>query len=343
MVLQQFDNYEIMQGRGRDMTASTPGQYRTTPLELFPIPVAALRAEAVTSFDLYLPSQGSRPPVLYRGSNVVFLEKDRLRLADHGVTELLIPRDQSAAYQNYAERHLGALLGDESIPLSSRCKVMYATTQALVQSIFDDPRSGTVMPRTAAVVKDTMEFMTREKHALPQLMSVMSFDYYTYTHSVNVFTFSVMLAARLGHGGQELHRFGQGALLHDLGKTRIDTAILNCRGRLSDEQWAIMKEHPVWGHDMLRDLGVTDEIILDVTRHHHEKLNGTGYPDGLRGEQITPWARMTTVADIFDALTTQRSYKGAIRSFEALLFMREHMKDDLDPECFKEFVGLLGA
>lgn len=325
------------------MNASSIGQPPPPTMDLFPIPVASLCAEAVTSFDLYLPPQGSRPPVLYRGRHLVFQEKDRWRLAEHGVTELLVPREQAEAYRSYSERHLGALLRDESLPLSLRCEVMYATTQALVQSIFDDPRSGTVMPRTAALVKETMEFMTREKHALPQLMSVMSFDYYTYTHSVNVFTFSVMLAARMGHGGEELHRFGQGALLHDLGKTKLDHAILNSKGRLSDAQWAVMKEHPVWGYEMLRDLGVTDDIILDVTRHHHEKLNGTGYPDGLQGDAVSQWARMTTVADIFDALTTQRSYKGAIRSFEALLFMREHMKDDLDQTCFNEFVGLLGA
>jgi len=125
--------------------------------------------------------------------------------------------------------------------------------------------------------------------------------------------FGVALAQRLGLGSPgEQREFGYGAFLHDVGKSMIDSAILNCTGKLSDDQWKQMKLHPVYSHHILKEQGGLQQIALDVARHHHEKLHGRGYPDGLPGEQTSPWARVCAIADIFDALTTQRSYKDAL-------------------------------
>lgn len=308
-----------------------------------PIPVASLRLDMIADFELYLPVRGSSTPILYRARDLEFNEESRARLAEAKIDTVQIKLTDRDAYNRYLERNLGTILNDANLPMNQRATALYQCSQNLVREVLEDPRSGEMMERTGDLVAHTVDFLFRESTSFQHLMQVTSYDYYTYTHSVNVFVFSTSLAQRLGHSPEELHRFGQGALLHDVGKSRINPDIVNARGKLTDDQWQEMRMHTVYGYDILRERGVTDEIILDVTRHHHEKLNGKGYPDGLKGDEISKWARICTIADIFDALTTRRSYKEAMNSFPGLQFMREHMSDEIDPQFFRAFVGLMGS
>jgi putative nucleotidyltransferase with HDIG domain len=305
------------------------------------VSVASLRLDLVAGFELYLPAKVGQP-VLYRGANLAFTAEDAARLAEAKIDTILIRSVDAGAYQQYLEQNLGSILTDATLPMTQRSTMLYQCSQNLVKEILADPRSGEMMERTGDLVAHTVDFLFRESSSFEHLMQVTSYDYYTYTHSVNVFVFSTALAQRLGHSEEELHVFGQGALLHDVGKSRISPDIVNARGKLTQEQWGEMRMHTVYGDEILRAQGVTNEIILDVTRHHHEKLNGKGYPDGLKGDEISKWARMCTIADIFDALTTRRSYKEAMNSFPGLQFMREHMSDEIDPQFFRAFVGLMG-
>ena len=309
--------------------------------EYLPILITALRSNNITDFELYLRSKPGEP-VLYRAANIPFTEDDAARLTEAHIEHLLIKAQDSAAYSRYLERHLGAILVDSTLPMKARATTLYQCSQNLVKEVLEDPRSGEMMERTGNLVANTVEFLFRESTSFHNLMQVTSYDYYTYTHSVNVFVFSSSLAQRLGHSEEEIHIFGQGALLHDVGKSRISPDIVNARGKLNDEQWKEMRMHTVYGHEILIGQGVTNEVILDVTRHHHEKLNGKGYPDGIKGDEISKWARMCTIADIFDALTTRRSYKEAMNSFPGLQFMKEHMSDEIDQQFFRAFVGLMG-
>lgn len=197
--------------------------------------------------------------------------------------------------------------------------------------------------RSRNVVSATTKFLTAEQTAFQHLLPLVSYDYYTYTHSVNVFVFSMSLAQRVGFTDQKLlEEFGEGALLHDIGKSQIDPAIVNCRGKLDNEQWKQMRKHPVYGYELLSDHNKLGELALRIVRHHHEKIQGGGYPDDLLGKKIPPLVRISTIADIFDALTTRRSYKPALESYKALRLMRDEMSKDIDQEYFKVFVEMMG-
>lgn len=309
--------------------------------EYIPIPVASLRLDKIADFELYLDAKGT-VPVLYRGAHTEFTPDDAARLREARIETLLIRAGDSPAYYRYLENHLGAILTDSTLPMNQRATTLYQCSQNLVKEVLADPRSGEMMLRTGGLVAHTVDFLFKESTSFEHLIQVTSYDYYTYTHSVNVFVFATALAQRLGHSEQEIKLFGQGALLHDVGKSKISPDIVNARGKLTNEEWQEMRLHTVYGFDILLEQGVTDPVILDVTRHHHEKLNGKGYPDGLAGDQISKWARMCTIADIFDALTTRRSYKEAMHSFPGLQFMREHMTDEIDQQYFRAFVGLMG-
>ena len=309
--------------------------------DYFAINMDALRVDLTTGFDLYMPPQAGRDPVLYRDSQLPFTDDVRHRLQENSIDELLVKKTDRHAWLSYTEKILPEFLSDSTHTVNERATLLYESAQGLVQEILTKPDLGEMVQQSRNMVDSMVGFLFKESTSLHELMQLTSYDYYTYTHSVNVFVYSVSLANRLGFSGKEVNEFGHGALMHDIGKRKIDNDITNSRGKLSEAQWEQMRMHPVHGYELLKAQGETSAIALDVTRHHHEKLNGRGYPDGLAGDEISQWARITTIADIFDALTTKRSYKDAMDTFIALQFMKEKMWDELDHKFFMTFVAMM--
>ncbi|MDX9974153.1 MAG: HD-GYP domain-containing protein [FCB group bacterium] len=308
-----------------------------------PIRLTSLRVDSITDFDIFIGVGTGLNPVLYRERNLSFTEEARERLLTNGIENLLIDKSQEREYRRYIEDNLSSLLADPAVEPGAKSEMLYYSARGLMEDVMADPRSGEVIPRSRAFVDNTCDFLVNERRAFHHLLRVTSYDYYTYTHSVNVFVFSVSLAQRAGFTDPKiLKEFGEGALLHDIGKSMIDSSIVNCRGRLDRDQWEEMKKHPGYGYDILVEQGVTSPMVLSVVRHHHEKIRGGGYPDGLSGDEIPPLTRISTIADIFDALTTKRSYKVALSSFPALEMMMKEMSADLDPDFFRTFVGMMG-
>ncbi|MFO7975117.1 MAG: HD domain-containing protein [Candidatus Hydrogenedentota bacterium] len=312
-------------------------------MQLIPVPVACLREETVTSFNLYLRNRGGQPPVLYREKHLPFTEEDRVRLEANNVKHLFVDSREEKAYLRYLEKNLGAILADPELPLEHKTEVVYVSGRFLMREVFSDPRAGDTVPRSKAYVQLAYEFLSQEKTAFAQLLRITSYDYYTYTHSINVFVFSITLAQRSGSfSPQEVKDFGTGALLHDIGKSLIDPSIVNCKGKLTVEQWEEMKRHPDLGCRILEGHGGISPGAMEVVRYHHEKINGTGYPEQRSGDGLSPFIRICTIADIFDALTTKRSYKGAVSTFEALNIMRNEMSEQLDGDLLRIFIKMMG-
>ncbi len=314
------------------------------PRTFVPIRTTSLRADTLTAFDLFLKPDNGQEPVLYRERNLPFTEGVRQRLEDSGVVQLYIDTRQEREYQHYVEENLGTILEDTTVPMEEKTELLYSTANILLREMVEDPERGSGIRRSKDLVNSTVNFMADQKNAFHHLMKVTSYDYYTYTHSVNVFFFSVALAQRAGYNDRRLlNDFGQGALLHDIGKSVIDPAIVNAKGKLTDRQWSILKRHPIYGHELLDVPGGLADIGLDAVRHHHEKLSGRGYPDRLTKTRISPLVRIVTISDIFDALTTRRVYKEALSSFDALKVMRAEMADDIDQDVFRLFIQILGT
>ena len=170
--------------------------------------------------------------------------------------------------------------------------------------------------------------------------SIEANDAYTAGHCERVADYACLLADAMGYQGRDLTWFRMGGFLHDVGKTAVPAEILNKPGKLTPEEWDVMKSHTTVGDEIVRDLNFPWDIA-PLVRSHHERWDGRGYPDGLKGEEIPLAARILCVADVYDALTTARSYRGALSHEEAMGMMERDSGSAFDPELFRLFRRLI--
>ena len=164
-------------------------------------------------------------------------------------------------------------------------------------------------------------------------------DSYTRGHSIRVSQYAVATASRMGFEGDPLAGIRLGGELHDIGKIGTREAVLHKPGSLTPEEFRQITEHPLLGERMLSPLAHQSPDVLRIVRSHHERLDGRGFPDGLRGEKIPIEARIVAVADAFDAMTTRRPYRDSRPPAEALAELRRVAGSQLDPEAVEAFVG----
>jgi HD-GYP domain-containing protein (c-di-GMP phosphodiesterase class II) len=225
-----------------------------------------------------------------------------------------------------------------------RAAEVCASAKAAVKAMFTDVRMGkAISPEVARQVVDEInDSVARNAVALISLARLKTADEYTYMHSVAVAALMIALARQLNLSEDEVRSAGLAGLMHDLGKADVPLEILNKPGSLSDAEFEVVRAHPAHGHRRLIDAGVTDADALDVCLHHHEKLDGTGYPHRLLGEQISVMARMGAVCDIYDAVTSNRPYKAGWDPGLSLARMARWTGGHLDERVFQAFVRSLG-
>jgi putative nucleotidyltransferase with HDIG domain len=180
----------------------------------------------------------------------------------------------------------------------------------------------------------------REPSALLSVARLKNHDDYTYLHSMAVCGLMISLGKKLGLDDQQLRRVGMGGLLHDVGKAAVPLEILNKPGKLTDEEFTVMRQHPIVGAQMLMDARAGEDL-LDIALHHHEKYDGGGYPHGLKGEEISIYARMAAVCDVYDAVTSTRPYRKGWTPAEAMHNMLS-WRGHFDSTLLHTFVRTIG-
>ena len=307
-----------------------------------PALVESLRVDTVLNFDLFINAQDGSGYVLYRKQGMPFTQQnaDHLRKKDEG--RFYIATDDRKKFLQYLEQNLTFILKDESIPIEKKSTLLYHSAANTVSQVFNNPAATENIRRTSGMVSNISGHVIGNPRAFQSLLKLAAHDYHTYTHSVNVCTYSLMLADSMKEfSSSELKELGMGAVLHDIGKSRISDSIIRKSGPLTSDEWGEMKKHPQFGAEILADNEYFSANSMSIVTGHHEKLNGSGYPQGLHASEIGLMARITCVADIFDALTTSRPYKGAISSFDALMLMNREMSDQIDIHIFEHLILLL--
>ena len=227
---------------------------------------------------------------------------------------------------------------------AARAIKICAKSKQAVTSMFKEARMGKALSSDDAlpIVEEISTSVMRNPGALIGLARLKDKDDYTYMHSVAVCALMVSLARQLGLDDEQVRQAGLAGLLHDVGKMMVPLSILNKPGKLTDAEFDTMKGHPAEGHKILLEgIGIGD-AALDVCLHHHEKVDGSGYPEHLTDTQISLFAKMGAVCDVYDAITSNRPYKNGWEPAESLRKMAEWSKGHFDTTIFHAFVKSVG-
>ncbi|MDO8890258.1 MAG: HD-GYP domain-containing protein [Sulfurimicrobium sp.] len=225
-----------------------------------------------------------------------------------------------------------------------RAKKLHGDANRIVKEIITDIRLGQQieMEKVEPLVENMVDSIFRHQDALIPLARLKTHDEYTFQHSVSVCALMVAFARGLSLSRDIIKEIAIGALLHDVGKAKVPDSILNKPAKLTDAEFGKMKSHVVQSIIILQNTPGISQIALDVAGQHHERFDGTGYPNKLKGDEISLYGQMGAIVDVYDAITSDRVYHKGMPPTEALKKLLEWSKFHFDPEMVQTFIRTLG-
>ena len=275
------------------------------------------------------------------GITEVNIEENKGIAASDIIKEVVEPEKNFSEDANIVSDLLKEAIADKKMPPEAKAQAVHLHSVNMMSKLFDKPHKENIEQFKEGIV-GVVDLILADNATNHYLMNITTHDYNTYVHSVNVGVLGVSLAKTVfGKSDKhDMHALGAGFFLHDLGKVYIDEAIINKPGKLTDEEMEEMRKHPGLGFKLLDETKQVNEENRLVVLQHHERANGMGYPQKMRGEEIHIYGRICSVADVFDALISKRPYKKKLEPFEALKIMKDEMMAHFQKEIFDKFVLL---
>jgi putative nucleotidyltransferase with HDIG domain len=308
--------------------------------DFVPISVATLLPTESVGLDLFLRERDSDRVVLYRGSEYPLSINDLDRLRGRGVHQLFITKESRSEYQTYLRTI--ATTGDSgSIPFAARVGALAEVVRDVLESAFKHDSVERTINAADQLGGLATDIITNDQFAAGDLFQVLHHDYGTFSHSTNVAFYCGILAAELGCCKEDVRRITTGGLLHDIGKLEIDETILCKPGKLDEFEFRKIQSHPLTGFRKLVHREDLVEGQLMMAYQHHERMDGKGYPVGCLGTEMHPWAKLCAVVDVFEALTSHRSYRKPMPRRKALMLQQRDSGTHFDSEmleCWKSII-----
>jgi putative nucleotidyltransferase with HDIG domain len=257
--------------------------------------------------------------------------------------DLAIRTSDTPLYQEY----LNSVLSSPDIPVEMRgkCKAISIkeNSKILVRDVLSSRHVGDRIEEVGTVISEITDSVLNKQVRVYDLMSLKNYDLYTYTHSVNVAVLCIAIASALGFKRRQIEKLGVGALMHDIGKSVLPMHVINKQGKLTNDEFSLMKTHVVEGFKILEKAKQVEKESLVVVLQHHERLSGTGYPFGLSGEKIKTFGRIAAMVDCYDCLITPRPFRYAYTPYMALSLLTKETKErgDFDPDYLAMFIKIL--
>ncbi|MFN3153543.1 HD-GYP domain-containing protein [Bremerella sp.] len=307
-----------------------------------PVPLALMCLTQELPVDVYWCLHQGAEPVLLRGQNIEIADDEFPRLLESGVETVYIPRDQGEVFQKHLQDNVRGILDNQDIPIDQRMSFLNSTGRTMLQEVFRSDNLDKTLDSVSVLSEHMTSLISQNEVVASELFDVLQHDYHTYTHSYNVASYAMLLAQEVGiRDKDELQRISMGGLLHDLGKLRIPNHILTKKERLSEAEWQTIQRHPTDGFIALAQRPDVTFDQLMMVYQHHEKLDGSGYPVGVDGDEIHVLARICTVVDIFEALTSNRPYRNPNTTKEALEILDQMAPTKLDGDMVKCWKALM--
>jgi HD-GYP domain-containing protein (c-di-GMP phosphodiesterase class II) len=287
----------------------------------------------VLDFDLYTQPTGICGVVLYRERNYPLSSEDLARLSQRGLETLYIPCDAQKAYRRYL---FDAVVRNTGTDPKQRYRALTTATRAAFDAAFRSISPSGLVGFAEEFATHMVDIVCSGELPVFDLLCLLQHNHYTYTHSVNVCTCTVALANRLWDDpGADLKPIAVGSLMHDIGKRRIPRHVITKPGSLTEEEREVIREHPGNGFEELCMRADVAWGGLMTVYQHHERIDGSGYPARLTGAETHEWARICAIADVFDALRSDRSYRKAWPLKEVLEYLESRAGREFDGEMVR--------
>jgi len=291
-----------------------------------------------TDFDLYLELGDELS--LYAPAPYHWLKDELGRLLAGGHMNLYhftADLQKAATYQLVHHK----VVIDESQPPAKRLLDLSDAAAELTRILYNHPLTPSVMSKVRDIAKAMVSCVNEDPTCISALGNLAHHDYYTYYHSARVCAYALALSMQMSlQDGLHLTEIATGSLLHDVGKSKINLDVLNKRGAFTPKEWEEMKLHPVHGDALIADSALS-VVPRQIILHHHERLDGSGYPHNLTDHELLDEVKIVAFADVFDALTTNRPYQVSRTHFEALAFIRDKLLKTMHKESYSALVALL--
>ena len=284
------------------------------------------------------PDSGLRNYLRSKGVSFAYIRGSKVKQTDEkedAANEYMKAQQEALAEQPYAPPTIHEI---------TQAMAMHQQAKEVTTGLLQEARLGKMINTDTAknVVTNLVDQCIKSPEAFVNITRLKDYDNYTFTHSVNVSVLAIAIGRRLGCSGQEMNNLGFAGLLHDIGKMKIPEHILNKPSKLTDSEYGIMKQHAALGYEYLKQNRQISEDILMAVRHHHEKSDGTGYPDGLTELKIPKFAKIISIADVYDAITSERVYHKGMMPSEAVKAIFSWSGKHFNNSLVKFFISIMG-
>lgn len=321
------------------LVTSKPAAERS---DFVPISASMIVPSRLCGISLYVRDQDDGQLRLYRAPNIPITPEWIEKLEQGSYRKLYVSTEEHQAFQRYLQANIKEMVRDETIPAMQRFALLNEVVRSVLGKVLTSSDLDASIAQTEELGHHVVELVCRSNVISSELCKIMYHDFQTFTHVANVSYFCVMLAKECGITAQdELCKVAIGAMLHDLGKSEIPDAILNKPGRLTDDEFRIVTTHPKIGFLRLGKRADISFAQLMMVYQHHEHLDGTGYPVRVSGPEIHPWARICSVADVFEALTSNRPYRMGMSKDVAFRIMDRQAGTFFDVEVYERWKTLM--
>ncbi len=306
----------------------------------FPIHPMILRIDTVQNFNVFNKIDDDKFD-LFHGQGKPYISSTHKKIFNDSISALYVKLDDVRNYLDYLENFLIIIINDPIINTQTKARIIHQLLTSNAKNLLKDPKPETTS-RYRRVIKVFSDYIIKHDDAMQLIIAETISNSNDYTHLVNVGIYGMGFAMEVlpRDGSHNLGEIAAGLFLHDIGMCQIPVEISQKNDSLTEKEWETIRKHPEYGCDMLRSFRLLRKETEIIVSQHHERHNGKGYPRKLRGKKIHFYSRLCAIADTFDALTSDRPYRPAHSSFDALKIMHKEMKDEFDPRIFKKFVML---